>query len=115
MQDDDSAGEQLGIVIETNDPERVWNAFRLGITAVEDGHDVSVFLLGAGVESEEITHDTFDVRDRMTAFVDAGGDLEACGTCLDLRNEEGSDYCPMSTMADLLEIVTESDRVLTIG
>ena len=112
---DSSSIERLGIVIETNDPERVWNAFRLGITALEAGHDVSVFLLGAGVESEEITHETFDVRDRMEAFVDAGGDLEACGTCLDLRNEEGSEYCPMSTMTDLLEIVTESDRVLTIG
>ncbi len=67
-----------------------------------------------GVEAEEITDDEFDVRDRMEAFVDAGGDLEACGTCLELRNSEG-EYCPMSTMSDLLEVVTSSDRVLTIG
>ncbi|TYT61304.1 DsrE family protein [Natrialba swarupiae] len=105
----------MGIVLETADPERTWNAFRLGITALEDGHGVSVFLLGEGVEAEEITDDEFDVRDRMEAFVDAGGDLEACGTCLELRNSEGSEYCPMSTMSDLLEVVTSSDRVLTIG
>ncbi|THE63221.1 DsrE family protein [Salinadaptatus halalkaliphilus] len=107
--------KQLGIVLETADPERAWNAFRLGITALDEGQEVSVFLLGEGVEAEEITDDQFDVRDRMEAFVDVGGDLQACGTCLDMRNSEESEYCPMSTMADLLEIVTSSDRVLTIG
>ena len=107
--------ERLGIVLETADPERSWNAFRLGITALDEGHEVSMFLLGAGVEAEEITDDQFNVRDRMEAFVDGGGDLQACGTCLDIRNSEESEYCPMSTMADLLEIVTGADRVLTIG
>ncbi|RQH02404.1 DsrE family protein [Natrarchaeobius oligotrophus] len=114
-QDATQAVERLGIVLETADSERAWNALRLGITALEHGHEVSVFLLGAGVEAEEVTDDQFDVRDRMEAFVDAGGDLQACGTCLDIRNSEESEYCPMSTMADLLEIVTTTDRVLTIG
>lgn len=105
----------LGIVLETADPERAWNALRLGITAIEDGIDVSVFLLGEGVEAEEITDDQFDVRDRMNAFADAGGELLACGTCLDIRNSDGSDVCPISTMSDLLDVVTNADRVLTIG
>ncbi|MCU4751856.1 DsrE family protein [Halobacteria archaeon AArc-curdl1] len=107
--------ETLGLVVETSDPERVWNAFRLGITALEDGKDVSAFLLGEGVEAEVIEGEQFDVRDRMEAFVDAGGELLACGTCLEIRNDEGSELCPISTMTDLLEVVTSSDRVLTIG
>ena len=107
--------ETLGIVLETSDPERAWNAFRLGITAVEDGIDVSVFLLGEGVEAEEITDDQFDVRGRMEAFAEAGGELLACGTCLEIRNSDGSEVCPISTMSDLLEVVTTSDQVLTIG
>ncbi|MFC5279975.1 DsrE family protein [Halorubrum rubrum] len=112
--------EQLGIVLETADPERAWNAFRLGITALEDGLDVSVFLLGEGVETEEITDDEitgdgFDVRERMEAFDDAGGELLACGTCLEIRKRDGSEVCPISTMSDLLEVVTTSDRVLTVG
>ena len=115
MSEKDTVNERIGIVIETAVPERAWNAFRLGITALENDHEVSAFLLGEGVEAEEITDDQFDVRDRMEAFVDAGGDLQACGTCLELRNSEESEYCPMSTMSDLLEIVTSSDRVLTIG
>ncbi|KDE59691.2 DsrE family protein [Halostagnicola sp. A56] len=105
----------MGIVLETSDPERAWNAFRLGITAVESGKDVSVFLLGDGVEAEEITDDQFDVRDRMEAFANAGGELLACGTCLEIRGSDESDVCPISTMHDLLEIVTTADRVLTIG
>ncbi|MFP8889677.1 DsrE family protein [Natrialbaceae archaeon A-CW2] len=107
--------ETLGLVVETSDPERVWNAFRLGITALEDGNDVSAFLLGEGVEAEVIEDEQFDVRDRMEAFVDAGGELLACGTCLEIRNDDGSELCPISTMTDLLEVVTSSDRVLTIG
>lgn len=116
MSDDqpDDENERIGIVLETSDPERAWNAFRLGITAVENGHSVSVFLLGAGVEAEDIDDDQFDVRDRMETFTDAGGELLACGTCLEMREDE-SDVCPISTMTDLLDIVTESDRVLTIG
>ncbi|ELY66390.1 DsrE family protein [Natronococcus jeotgali] len=107
--------EHIGIVLETSDPERAWNAFRFGITALEDGHDVSAFLLGEGVEAEEIDDEGFDVRDRMEAFDDAGGELLACGTCLEIRNGEGSEMCPVSTMGDLLEVVTTADRVLTIG
>ena len=107
--------ETLGLVVETSDPERVWNAFRLGITALEAGKDVSAFLLGEGVEAEVIEDEQFDVRNRMEAFVDAGGELLACGTCLEIRNDDGSELCPISTMTDLLEVVTSSDRVLTIG
>lgn len=107
--------QHLGIVLETSDPERAWNAFRLGNTALENGKDVSAFLLGAGVEAEEITDDQFDVRDRMEAFLEAGGELHACGTCLEIRNSDKSEVCPVSTMTDLLDVVTNTDRVLTIG
>lgn len=107
--------KRLGIVLETSDPERAWNAFRLGITALENGIQVSAFLLGEGVEAEVIEDEAFDVRDRMEAFVDAGGELLACGTCLEIRQGDESEMCPISTMQDLLDVVTNSDRVLTIG
>lgn len=114
-QPETDAVERIGIVLETADPERAWNAFRFGITALEAGHDVSVFLLGEGVEAEAISDEQFDVRDRMERFADAGGELLACGTCLDMRNSDGSEICPISTMSDLLDVVTTADRVLTIG
>lgn len=106
--DDDVA--HLGIVLETSDPERAWNAFRLGITALEEGKDVSAFLLEEGVEAEEIADERFDVRDRREAFAGTGGELLACGICLEIRNGDGSEVCPVSTLSGLLEVVTDADR-----
>ena len=45
---------KIGMIINTNDPETVWNAFRFGVTSLLMEHEVKVFLLGKGVESENI-------------------------------------------------------------
>lgn len=104
---------QLGIVIHSTDAETVWNAFRLAVFSLGKGEKVKVFLLAKGVEAEKLETDKFKVREQMQAFADAGGDILACGTCLTLRHEEGSELCPLSTMEDLYEIVRDSDRLLT--
>lgn len=52
----------LGIILETNDPERVWNGFRLANTALDAGHAVEVFLLGDGVEAPDLEHEKFNSR-----------------------------------------------------
>jgi uncharacterized protein involved in oxidation of intracellular sulfur len=41
---------KLGIVIYSNDPETVWNAFRLGNFGLKEKDEVKVFLLAKGVE-----------------------------------------------------------------
>ena len=46
-------------------------------------------------------------------LLDAGGKLLACGTCLKLRQSEGTEMCPLSTMNDLYQLVNECDKVLT--
>jgi len=43
-----------------------------------------------------------------------GGEIFACGTCLKIRNSEGTEICPLSTMNDLYKIVKESDKVITL-
>jgi len=45
---------KLGVVVYSNDPESVWNAFRLGNFALHGGDEVQVFLLGKGVECESL-------------------------------------------------------------
>jgi len=45
---------KIGIIIYSNDPETVWNAFRLGNYAIKEGDEVKAFLSGKGVESESI-------------------------------------------------------------
>jgi sulfur relay (sulfurtransferase) complex TusBCD TusD component (DsrE family) len=105
---------KLGIVLNTNNPETVFNALRLGNTALGAGHSVNIFLLGPGVEIESIDNKEFDVPDVLSRFSKDGGNLFACGTCLKIRRQDAG-ICPVSTMSQLLEIVTDSDKVVTFG
>ena len=104
---------KLGMVIHSNDGETVWNAFRLGVFAQAEGDKVKVFLLGKGVEAEQLDTEQFKVTEQMTSFVNNGGEILACGSCLKIRQSQGSDICPLSTMKELYKIVKESDKVLT--
>lgn len=104
----------LGIVIYSTDAEAVWNAFRLGIFSLKLSDKVKVFLLAKGVESEKLIDDKFNVLEQMQAFVNEGGEILACGTCLKIRNSDGSELCPVSTMKDLYEIIRDSDKVISI-
>ena len=104
---------EVGIVIYSNDPETVWNAFRFGNFARGVGDGVSVFLLGKGVESEKISTEAFNTKEQMQEFITNGGCILACGSCLAVRESEGSETCPISTMKDLYELIMVSDKILT--
>jgi uncharacterized protein involved in oxidation of intracellular sulfur len=104
---------KIGMVIYSNDPETIWNAFRLGNFALKEGDAVKAFLLAKGVESESLDTEQFKVTEQMQSFADNGGQIFACGTCLKIRQSEGSEMCPLSTMEDLYQIIKESDRVIT--
>lgn len=56
---------KIGIIINTNEPETVWNAFRFGVTSLLMEHEVKLFLLGKGVESESIQDKKFNVQDML--------------------------------------------------
>ena len=101
------------IIIYSNDPETVWNAFRYGNFSLKMGDEVKVFLLAKGVECESLDTDKFKVTEQMRSFVDNGGKIFACGTCLKIRQSEGSELCPVSTMKYLYDMVKESDRTVT--
>ncbi len=104
---------KLGVVVYSADAETVFNAFRLGVFALGEGDSVKVFLLAKGVEAEGLDTEKFKVTEQMSAFVDNGGKILACGTCIKIRQASESELCPISTMQDLYEIVRDSDRVVT--
>ena len=104
---------KVGIVISQIDPETVWNAFRFGNFSLNKGHDVRTFLIGKGVDCVEIVDKKFNVIEELNKYVDNNGGIFACGTCLVSRNKEGSPICPMSTMNDLMELVEESDKIVS--
>lgn len=106
---------KIGIVLGTNEHEVAWNAFRLGVTALASGHEVKLFLMNSAVEVESIGDEKYDVGKQIASFIENKGEILACGTCLQSRQKEGSDVCPISTMKDLLKLVEESDKILTFG
>ncbi|HIG96938.1 MAG TPA: DsrE family protein [Candidatus Aenigmarchaeota archaeon] len=105
----------IGIVLNSNELETVWNAFRFGVEALDKGHKVKLFLLGKGVECEGLQSEKFNTQRTIGAFKKRGGILLACGTCLKIRDKEESGICSVSTMDDMLNLVVESDKVMTFG
>ncbi len=105
---------KLGIIVNTNDPEKAWNALRLGKEALAGGNETDVFLLGSGVEIVSIKNKAFNVAGALKKFLNNGGNLLACGTCLKVRHQEAG-ICPISTMSQLVEMISDSDKVVTFG
>ncbi len=107
---------KIGIILNTNEAETVWNCFRFALEALKKNHFVKVFLLGKGVEAENIKYDKFFfLESTIKKFLKSNGTILACGTCLKLRGKEESKMCLISTMEEMLQVVEESDRVLTFG
>ena len=105
---------KLGIIITQTDPETVFNALRLALYSLEQGDQVQVFLSGKGVDIDKIDDPKFDVKAQAQKVLGAGDKFLACGACLKLRNSEGSEVCPLSTLKDQYELVRDSDRVITV-
>jgi uncharacterized protein involved in oxidation of intracellular sulfur len=104
---------KLGIILETKEYEKAWNSFRFATASRKNGHDVKVFLMGEAVECESITSEKFDVAGQLKLFVESGGIILACGTCLKSRALKSTDACPMSTMIDCVKMVEWADKVVT--
>ena len=104
---------KLGIILETKEYEKAWNALRFATTATNRGHEVKVFLMGEAVECESLSHEKYDVAGQLNTYIKAGGEILACGTCLKSRHLEGSEACPISTMVDCVQMVEWADKMVT--
>jgi sulfur relay (sulfurtransferase) complex TusBCD TusD component (DsrE family) len=104
---------KIGIIIETNDPEKAWNAVRFANTALNEGHEVKIFLMSAGVEIETIDDTKFKAQQQLGVFAERKGTVMACGTCLNNRNLTVSGMITVSTMNDCLNMVKWADRNVT--
>lgn len=104
---------KIGVIIETKEYEKAWNAFRFAVTALQQGHGVKVFLMGEAVECQGLTHEKYNVDRQLQKFVHEGGEILACGTCLKSRNLESTEACPISTMVDCVNMVVWADKTVT--
>src|SRR3989338_8171759 len=104
---------KLGIILQSNKPEHVWNTFRLGITALKAGHHVEVFLMNESAELDTISDtEHFDISVKVAEFKKLNGAMYVCGTCLKVRGKGESKAHLVATMPDLLNMVERSDKVL---
>lgn len=104
---------KIAVIISTNDTETSWNAFRFANFCLSKGETVKVFLIGKGVEAEQVSNEKFNITEQMEKFVSSGGNIFACGTCFKIRNSSGTELCPLSTMNELYEMVKEVDKVVS--
>ena len=56
---------KIGIILETKEYEKAWNAFRFAVTAKKQGHEVKLFLMGEAVECEGLTHEKYNVDEQL--------------------------------------------------
>jgi len=103
----------IGIVIYSNDIETVWNALRFANFSKDQGDTVSIFLLGKGVELDNLIKTEKNLKEQTDAFLKSGGTILGCGTCLQSRKNNEPQVCKFSSMGDLYEIVRKSKIVLT--
>jgi len=112
---DPDSGSQtsIGMIIYSNDAETIWNALRLANYSKNQGDSVSIFLLGKGVELDSMVKTNTDLKEQADKFLDNGGSILGCGTCLRSRNNKEPQVCTFSSLADLYALVRKNKIVLT--
>jgi hypothetical protein len=108
-----SKSKSMGIVIYSNDVETVWNALRFANYSKSQGDSVSIFLLGKGVELENLVKSDSTIKEQSDKFLDNGGTILGCGTCLKSRNNSNPQVCKFSSMKDLYEMAHSNKIVMT--
>jgi hypothetical protein len=103
----------IGIVIYSNDIETVWNAMRFANFSKNQGDTVSIFLLGKGVELDNLIKTEVNLKEQSDTFLQSGGAILGCGTCLSSRNNNEPQVCKFSSMSDLYTLVRKNKVVLT--
>jgi len=103
----------LGLIIYSNDTETVWNALRLANYSKNQGDTVSIFLLAKGVEVEKLVETDKNIKKQIDKFLNNGGSILGCGTCLRSRKNDEPQICTFSSLADLYSLVRRNQIVLT--
>jgi len=104
---------KIGVVISSNDIETSWNALRYANFCLGQKDEVKIFFMGKGVEYQKVSVDKFNTVEEAEKFMQSGGKIYACGSCMKSREQKSSNMCPISTMKDMYDIVKESDKVVT--
>ena len=105
---------KIGVLISTNDPETLWNAFRFANLCLESDfkNEVTIFLNAKAVEYEEADSKEFNIKELAKTFALSEGRLLACGKCLGFRGLEENEVCHKGGQKDLYEMMMNSDKLM---
>jgi len=109
----DTKPTSIGIVIYSNDVETVWNAIRFANFSKNQGDTVCIFLLGKGVELDNLIKTEKNLKEQTETFLENGGSIMGCGTCLQSRKNNEPQVCKFSSMKDLYDLVRKNKIVMT--
>ena len=108
-----AAPTSIGMIISSNDVETIWNALRLANFSKAEGDTVTIFLLGKGVELDSLIKKNEDLKEQSDAFLEGGGVILGCGTCLSSRKINEPQVCKFSSMKDLYDLIRKNKIVLS--
>lgn len=99
-----------------------WNGLRLAETLRKNGHTVRIFLMNDSVDMARdvckppASYDQ-DMSQMLKDLISKGANVKVCGTCMArcgiYKNHPYFEGAEKSTMAELAEWVTDSDKVIT--
>ncbi len=107
-----------------NDPpygtERSYNGLRLAISLLKtEGEAVRVFLIGDGAacakRGQKVPQGYYNLADMLGMVARHGGEIGACGTCLDARGIADAELVEgirRSTLAELTAWTRWADKVI---
>jgi uncharacterized protein involved in oxidation of intracellular sulfur len=114
------------IVILINDApygtEKAYNALRLAMQIQKDyeGADVCVFLMADAVtlalQHQNTPNGYYNIERMLKAVLMKKGKVKLCGSCADargLKEMKLAEGVELSTMAELAQLIIESDKVIT--
>lgn len=108
---------KVGVVITSNDPETAWNAWRFANTCLGYDDDVTVFLMGKGVECVTLASVKYNIEEQIEIFEESGGHMVGCGVCCENR-QDTMPYlreelnCEVGSMQTFYALVKESDKMM---
>jgi len=102
--------------------EKAYNALRLANQMLKDhpGTEVNIFLLadavGCGVAGQKTPDGYYNIARMVKMFIRKGGQVKACGTCMDARGiseEQLQEGVQRSNMTEFGQWTMDADKVIT--
>lgn len=102
----------ITLMLTTDVPEVLWNAFRMANMLLEQDHEVRIFLNGPSVNYASLSSEAFPLAELARIFTLSEGILMACGKMLDLHGVTDG-FHQRATQKDLIDLITGSDRFVS--